>query len=362
MHMADALVSPAVGLAMGAVSAAAIGVSAAKVKKYDLAEKRIPVIGVAGAVVFAAQMINFTIPGTGSSGHIGGGMLLAGLLGGAPAFLSISAVLIIQCLFFADGGLLALGCNIFNMGVVPCLIIYPLVFKPLIKNGVNNRRLTTASIVSAMAGLELGAFCVVLQTRLSGIAELPFGVFTALMLPIHLAIGLVEGAVTAAVLCFIYKMRPEILESAQAGSRNGWTPTKKGVIIAAAIAVVIGGALSLLVSSNPDGLEWAIERAEQRTAASAGSPQGLEPEVEPTKPAAGQEASDGESDAISAGAADIQEKTAVLPDYAFASNPDSAAGTSVSGIIGAAATFALAGAAGLIITKAKKTRKAGADA
>ncbi|MDR2729462.1 MAG: energy-coupling factor ABC transporter permease, partial [Treponema sp.] len=125
MHMTDALLSPAVGLGLCAVSAAANVYAVKKIRKDDLCEKKIPVMGVMGAFVFAAQMINFTIPATGSSGHIGGGILLAAMIGGFPALLSISAVLIIQCLFFADGGLFAIGCNIFNMGVIPCLIVYP---------------------------------------------------------------------------------------------------------------------------------------------------------------------------------------------------------------------------------------------
>lgn len=98
MHMADALVSPAVGGIMLAASAGAIAYSAYKCKD-DLDEKKIPLMGVMGAVIFAGQMINFTIPGTGSSGHIGGGILLAALLGPFPAFLTLTAVLLIQALF-----------------------------------------------------------------------------------------------------------------------------------------------------------------------------------------------------------------------------------------------------------------------
>ena len=103
MHMSDALLSPAVGGAMYAVSAVSIAYAVQKVKKDDLGEKNLPMMAVAGAFTFAAQMINFTIPGTGSSGHIGGGILLAGLLGGTPAVVTLTAVLLIQCLFFADG-------------------------------------------------------------------------------------------------------------------------------------------------------------------------------------------------------------------------------------------------------------------
>ena len=118
MHMADALVSPAVGGTMWAVTTGLIGFSSAKVNR--LADDRtIPFMGVLGAFVFAAQMINFAIPGTGSSGHLGGGLLLAILLGPWAALLTLASILTIQALFFADGGILALGCNIFNMGSFP---------------------------------------------------------------------------------------------------------------------------------------------------------------------------------------------------------------------------------------------------
>ena len=347
MHMADALVSPAVGLSMGAISAAAIGISAVRVNKDEFTEKKIPLMGVAGAMVFAGQMINFTIPATGSSGHIGGGILLAGLLGGVPAFLSISAVLIIQCLFFADGGLLALGCNIFNMGVIPCLLIYPLIFKPLTR-GINNpennggyKKLTAASIIAAITGLELGAFCVVFQTYLSGISALPFGIFASLMLPIHLAIGLVEGIVTAAILCFVYKTRPEIIAALYEDyaannpvantSRKGRLTENKLLIALAVLTVITGAALSLLASPNPDGLEWSVEKVSDAAIAA-------------------------DADAVHESAANAQAAAAFLPGYSFAADPDNPVGTSASGIIGAAVTFVLASASGLIITKVKKRK------
>ena len=337
MHMADALLSPTVALAMNAVSIAAIGVSVAKVKKEELAEKIIPVMGIAGALVFAGQMINFTIPATGSSGHIGGGILLAGLLGGVPAFLSITAVLIIQCLFFADGGLLALGCNIFNMGVIPCLIAYPLIFKTLIKRGIDNKSLSIASIAAVIIGLELGAFCVVLQTLLSGITKLPFGTFTALMLSIHSVIGFAEGIITAAILCFIYKMRPEIIDSAQSGEQFSGGSMKNAFVALVLLIVIVGGGLSLFASSNPDGLEWSMAKTSKQTI-------GVETEL------------DAEGTIFEI-AAITQKSTAFLPGYAFASNPQNPAGTSVSGLIGATVTFLLAGMTGLVISLMKKDRK-----
>ena len=338
MHMADALLSPTVGMAMNVVSAAAIGISVVKVKKHDLSEKMVPIMGIAGALVFAGQMINFTIPLTGSSGHISGGILLAGLLGGVPAFLSIAAVLIIQCLFFADGGLLALGSNIFVMGVIPCLVVYPLLFKPLLKGGINYKRLSVASFISVVVGLELGAFGVVLLTLFSGITALPFGAFVALMLPIHLVIALIEGAITAAILCFVYKMRPEIIDSTHLGEQLNVVSVKKVAIALAIIAILAGGILSLFVSSNPDGLEWSIAKTTKQTL-------GMETELET-------------EGGIYDGAASVQENTALLPDYSFASDPENAVGTSMAGIIGTAITFAIAGAVGFVITKVKKKSKA----
>ena len=198
MHMVDALLSPAVGGAMTAVGAGAIGLSVAKIKnksddpdKFD--EKRIPVMAVMGAFVFAAQMINFTIPGTGSSGHIGGGILLAAILGPFPALLTLASVLLIQCLFFADGGLLAYGCNLFNMGVCACLFAYQIIYKPIIKKwGLNKKTISFAAVISAVIGLQAGAFAVVLETSVSGVTNLPFATFTALMQPVHLIIGIIE--------------------------------------------------------------------------------------------------------------------------------------------------------------------------
>ena len=96
-------------------------------------------MGVAGAFVFAAQMLNFAIPGTGSSGHLGGALLLAILLGPEAAFLVMASILAVQALFFADGGLLALGCNIFNLGFFPAFVAYPLVYRRIVGDGPDLR-------------------------------------------------------------------------------------------------------------------------------------------------------------------------------------------------------------------------------
>ena len=131
--MSDALVSTAVG---GTMLVATVGVatySVKKLKKDEEIERKIPIMGVVGAFVFAAQMINFSIPGTGSSGHIGGGLLLSAVLGPWGGFLTMAAILLVQALFFGDGGLLAYGCNVINMGFFGCIVGYNIIFKAIVK-------------------------------------------------------------------------------------------------------------------------------------------------------------------------------------------------------------------------------------
>ncbi|MBK5246228.1 MAG: energy-coupling factor ABC transporter permease [Peptostreptococcaceae bacterium] len=332
MHMADALLSPPIGVVMAAVTIGAIAYSVNRIKKDDsFDEKKIPVMAVSGAFIFAAQMINFTIPGTGASGHIGGGILLAALLGPFPALLTMAAVLIIQCLFFADGGLLALGANIFNMGIIVSFISYPLIFKPIVSKGLNPKRITLAAIVAVIIGLQLGAFSVVLETMASNITELPFNIFVLLMQPIHLAIGLAEGVATAAVLCFIYSMRPEIMEGALSNKSIGPKSIKKVLIALGIFTILLGAIFSLLASSFPDGLEWAIRNIT------------------------------GSGEIEKAGNAynvfdKIQELFAFMPDYSLKSNPEE--GTSLAGIIGGTLTLVLAGGTGVLINIMKKRKVA----
>ena len=243
MHMADALLSPAVGLTMWGLSTGAAGYGIRKITDSYLSEKKLPMMAVSGAFVFAAQMINFTIPGTGSSGHIGGGILLAMLLGQFPALLTLTSVLLIQCLLFADGGLLALGANIFNMGVVPSLIVFPFI-RVMLRKEITRNKLLITSVIGTMISLQIGALCVVLETFISGITELPFITFAALMQPIHLAIGLGEGIVTGAVVIFVWQMRPEIIKSAVGNEKiKKSVSVKKVVAIFAVLTIVVGGVL-----------------------------------------------------------------------------------------------------------------------
>jgi cobalt/nickel transport system permease protein len=325
MHMADALLSPAVGTTLW-VGTAAVSGCASKALKRDIDDRTIPLMGVLGAFIFAAQMVNFTIPGTGSSGHLGGGMILAIILGPHAAFLVMASVLTVQALFFADGGLLALGCNIWNLGVYPCYLVYPFIYKPWVGDGKSPGRILVVSIASVVAALQLGAFSVVLETFLSGKSELPFGAFALMMQPIHLAIGIVEGVVTAGVINYVRSARPEMIESITVSRPPGAEVSLKKVMMAfAVLAVVTGGVLSWFASTHPDGLEWSIEKV------------------------TGKRELPEQGHAIASVLKTIQEKTAFLPDYRSTSAagetkkgdaalvwPAIEAGVSAAGIIGAA--------------------------
>ena len=328
MHMADALLVPAVGLGMYAASAVPTAVS---IKKADLKKEteKLPLVGVMGAFVFATQMINFTIPGTGSSGHLCGGMLLTALLGPYAAFLTMIVVLVTQCLLFADGGILALGANIWNMAFYGCFVGYFFFIKPLWKNGVTRKKIALASILGSMITLQLGAFSVTVETLLSGVTELPFSVFVATMQPIHLAIGFVEGLITTAVLFFVYETKPELLK---VENKKDKLTLPQLFIVLGTCALFIGGGLSLAASSYPDGLEWSIQRV------------------------TGSEELEAEGSAYDR-VEWIQGKTAVLPDYTFQSGEHETVGTSVSGIIGSIIVAVVSiGAVWMITGKKKKER------
>ena len=256
MHMADALVSPQVAGITGLISAGVIFIATRKVRNSDT-DNIIPLMGVMGAFIFVSQMINFSVPGTGSSGHIIGGILLSSILGPWAAFITLSSVLIIQCLLFADGGLMAIGCNILNMAVCSCLIAYPFIYKPLMSYPASFTRIMFVSILSCLIGLELGAIFVTIQTELSGITALPFNKFLILMVSIHFLIGISEGIATGFILFFIQKFRPDLFFSSKKETTQSLSRFGKPALFFALLSL-IGGLFTWISSSKPDGLEWSI--------------------------------------------------------------------------------------------------------
>lgn len=336
MHMADALLSPAVGLTMGGATAATVAYCSWRLRD-DPDDRRVPLMGVLGAFLFTAQMINFSIPGTGSSGHLGGGLLLAILVGPHAAFLVMASVLIVQALFFADGGLLALGCNIFNLGFFPAFVGYP-IYRHLAGASSGTGRAAFAAIVSAVISLQLGALGVVVETVASGVSALPLETFAAFMLPIHLAIGIVEGLVTAAVVGFVSAARPGSVAAATParGSSRAVVATFLG------LAVALGGVGAWYASERPDGLEWSIAGA-----SSVGTPGVRQSELQSSL-------------------AQLQADAAVLPHYGIRSAEDTGTagppgdatagmprsrdrlGTTLAGLVGGAIALALVLVVGLV--------------
>ena len=333
MHMADALITPAVGCTMLIATAGVTAYSVNKIRKEEDIQNKIPLIGVVGAFVFAAQMVNFSIPGTGSSGHITGGIMLAAILGSEAGFLSLVSILTIQSLFFGDGGLLALGCNIINIGFFSCFVGYKLIYKKIISKNYSKRKIMIASILASVISLQLGSFSVVLGTLASGVTKLPFTTFLIFMQPIHLCIGIVEGIVTGLVLNFLYENRPDILEKETIVKSHKITK-KKLISIILIVSLIVGGGISLLASSHPDGLEWSILKTSGSEELNASND--LHEKIE-----------------------EIQNKISFLPDYSFSSDNLSEAeetiGKVIAGITGVVITIGIIATIFYIFTREKKT-------
>jgi cobalt/nickel transport system permease protein len=244
-------------VAAGTFIAAGAGVAYASYRGRDeLDEKRIPLLGVLGAFVFAAQMVNFPVlPGT--SGHFVGAALLAIVLGPHAAALGMTAIVIVQCLVFQDGGLLALGANVVNMAIVGPYVAWG-VFKLIAPAGSVPRsaRLYGASFLAAFASILAGATILPLEVALSGVLAVPLHVFLGTMGGVHALVGAAEGAITFVVLVALARMRPGLLQAVK--PEGGW-PLKTALVSILVTALVTGGLVSLAASSSPDGLESTLE-------------------------------------------------------------------------------------------------------
>ncbi len=209
MHMADALISPAVGGAMWIVTVGLIAYCARKLKQ-TMNDNIVPMMGVLGAFIFAAQMINFSIPGTGSSGHLGGALILSILLGPYAAFIVIASVLTVQAFFFADGGLLALGANIFKMGIIASFssyLRYRLVIKFL---GDGRRSQLIGGFTGAWVSVFLASVFCAVELAVSGAS--PMAVVLPAMAGVHALIGIGEGLITGAALGLVLATRADLLQ------------------------------------------------------------------------------------------------------------------------------------------------------
>ncbi len=315
MHMGNEILTLPVAGTLGAVAVGGLAIASAKARR-DLDERRAPLLGVLGAFVFAAQMVNFPVlPGT--SGHFVGAALLAILLGPHAAALGMAAIVIVQCVVFQDGGLLALGANLVNMALVGPYVAWA-VYRALVPadREPSRGRFYLASFLAALASILAGAILLPIQVALSGVCRVPLTVFLGTMAGIHVLIGAAEGILTFAVLAALARMRPGLLPGAPAAAGGLPIRAVTGSVVIAAL--LVAAFLSLATSGDPDGLDSTLERTHAV-------------DTEAATPAA--EAADHAGEAI-----------ALLPDY-------SGGGgewywTTVAGVLGTLLVLGVAAAAG----------------
>ncbi|MBV6450039.1 MAG: Cobalt transport protein CbiM [Anaerolineales bacterium] len=247
LHIPDNFLSLVVSLICWAITAATLAVAVSRTNK-SLGEKQVPLMGIMAAFIFAAQMLNFPVAG-GTSGHLLGGALAAIVLGPWSAMLVMTAVIAVQALLFQDGGLVVMGANILNMGLITAAIGYG-----LYRGAANSSRGTKLAVAGVAAWLSVmaGALATSLQLWLSGTSALQTVVIA--MLSVHALIGIGEALITVAALAFIMQTRPDLLDESSASARGGRGWVLPGILLS--LAVVL---LSPLASAFPDGLERVAE-------------------------------------------------------------------------------------------------------
>jgi cobalt/nickel transport system permease protein len=236
-----------ISLIFWAITIITVGIAISKTNK-SLGERQVPLMGIMAAFIFAAQMLNFPVAG-GTSGHFLGGALAAIVLGPWAGILVMTAVIGVQALLFQDGGLLVMGANIFNMGILTAMIGFGLY------RGVTGRSKGTRMAVAGVAAwlaVVASALITSLQLWLSGTTRLE--IVVPAMLGVHVLIGLGEAIITVAALTFIEQTRPDILTEKAVAAKGGRGWAYAGVLISL-LAVL----LSPLASANPDGLERVAE-------------------------------------------------------------------------------------------------------
>jgi cobalt/nickel transport system permease protein len=253
MHVPDGVLSPAVCAVTGAAAAGAVGLSLYKLKD-SLADRTIPMTGMMASLIFAGQMVNFPLFGTLVSGHLIGGVLAAAVLGPWAGLLAMTLVLAVQCLLFADGGLLALGANVLNMGVVGAWGGYVVLatVRRLLGNGL--RSAVAASVAAAWLTVMAAAALFCLEFRLSWPAsDYDFSRIFTLMVTFHSAIGIGEALITGVVVSFVAVQRPDLMHSEAEPVRAAGS-IGRAVLAGTVASLAVGAFLAPFASSYADGL------------------------------------------------------------------------------------------------------------
>jgi cobalt/nickel transport system permease protein len=248
LHIPDGFLSTPVAL-IGWILVILLVGYALRMTREQLGERQVPLMGILAAFIFAAQMLNFPVAG-GTSGHLLGGALAAIVLGPWAASLVMTSVVTIQALLFQDGGLLVLGWNIINMGILAAFTGY-LVYRAVQGLlGSGRRSALLAGFAGSWLSVMVGASATAIELAVSGTSPLSVGL--PAMAGVHALIGIGEALITVAALAFVSQTRPDLLDFGRStvGSRSAswiWV----GLVLALGLA-----ALSPLASGSPDGLEW----------------------------------------------------------------------------------------------------------
>lgn len=250
LHIPDGFVNVPVGV-VGWLLTIGVVWLATQQTQSSLGERQIPLVGILAAFIFAAQMINFPVAG-GTSGHLLGGALAAILLGPWAAVLVMLTVIAVQALLFQDGGILALGFNVFNMGILTAFVghtIYTWGYQWL---GRTSQAQLISAGVAAWVSVQLAAAATSLELAISGTS--PLNVALPAMMGVHVLIGIGEALITVGALLFIQQSRPDLVDSTKTSPAKVSTLIAVGLLIALAVAFI-----SPLASSHPDGLERVAE-------------------------------------------------------------------------------------------------------
>jgi len=297
MHIPDGFLSLAVSVTLWIVSIILVGIALWQAEK-ELGSLQVPLMGVLAAVIFAGQMLNFQVAG-GTSGHLMGAALATILLGPWSAIVVMTAVVATQALIFQDGGLLALGANIFNMGVVGVAVSYA-VYRVVMRLARGQSwGVFVGAAVAAWLSIVVASLACAIQLSLSGTS--PANVSIPAMGGIHMLIGLGEALITLGAVAFVYVVRRDLLKPGEARPAGGRAVLVGGLVIAALLAI-----LSPLASAFPDGLEWVAETTQ---------PAFIDLAAEPPYQ--------------------------IIPDYVFPGIPNEALATIVAGIVGVIIVFAV---------------------
>jgi len=251
MHIPDGFLSTLVSVVFWMVSAIAVTYALRRVGK-DLGERQVPVMGVLAAAIFAGQMLNFSVTG-GTSGHLLGAALATILLGPWAAVIVLTSVVSMQALIFQDGGLLALGTNLFNMAIVGVTVSY-FVYSSIQKLARGKSwGVFIGGAAAAWFSIVIASLACALELALSGTS--PANIAVPAMGGIHMLIGIGEGLITVGALAFLYAARPDLLRAGETANKGSAAVWIFGLGIAALLT-----ALSPLASAHPDSLEWVAEQ------------------------------------------------------------------------------------------------------